>query len=306
MKVLITGSEGFIAGHLRSALAARGHQITGTDRLDPDHGVDIREARDIAGIVRMTRPDVVVHTAAQVGRVFGEDDHHHTITTNALGTVNVALAAAAVGARLVYVSTSEVYGDQGEAMCWEGGPMALPHNLYGLSKRWGEEAARLYCPDGLQIIRLSMPYGPGLPAGRGRAAIINFLDQAHRRVPIPVHRGAERSWCWVGDTIAAMVAVIERGEVGVDPITGHGIYNVGRDDDPRPMVEVARIACDLVGAPYDLIELVDPPAAQTVVKRLATAKLRALGWSPQVELEDGMRRTAETMGLPVLAAPVAA
>ena len=56
------------------------------------------------------------------------------------------------------------------------------------------------------------------------------------------------------------------------------------------------MACDLAGAPYDLIELVDPPGRQTVVKRLATTKIRALGWRPEVSLEEGMQRVYEWVG----------
>jgi nucleoside-diphosphate-sugar epimerase len=59
------------------------------------------------------------------------------------------------------------------------------------------------------------------------------------------------------------------------------------------MLEVAEMACDLAGAPYDLIQLVDPPERQTVVKRLATSKIRMLGWTPRVSLEEGMERVYE-------------
>jgi nucleoside-diphosphate-sugar epimerase len=155
--------------------------------------------------------------------------------------------------------------------------------MYGLSKRWGEESCRLYAPDGLIVLRLSMPYGPGLPAGFGRAAIINMLWQALNRKPIPVHIGAERSWCWVGDTVRAIKLIIEDST--------HGAYNVGRDDAPVSMFQVARIACELTGAPFELIEMVKAPERQTVVKRLSTDKIRELGWTPEVDLLEGMERT---------------
>jgi nucleoside-diphosphate-sugar epimerase len=179
-----------------------------------------------------------------------------------------------------------VYGDQGTAICDEyEGPFGIPHNVYGLSKRWGEDACVLYAPDGLVILRFSMPYGPGLPAGRGRAAIINMLWQALRRQPIPVHVGAERSWCWVGDTVRAARLALEDGA---------GAYNVGRDDAAIPMEYVATIACALTGADHNqLIDLVEAPPNQTVVKRLSTERVRSLGWQPEVDLHEGMERTLE-------------
>jgi nucleoside-diphosphate-sugar epimerase len=209
-----------------------------------------------------------------------------TIEDNAIMTAMVAKACGDRGVRMMYASTSEVYGDWGDRVCLEDAPFTkIPHNAYGLSKRWGEEACRLYAPENLTIMRFSMPYGHGLPAGRGRAALINFLYSALHLEPITVHRGSERSWCWIGDTVRATRILLE-GE-------HKGPFNVGRDDNARSMLEVAEMACDLAGAPYDLIQLVDPPERQTVVKRLATSKIRMLGWTPRVSLEEGMERVYE-------------
>jgi nucleoside-diphosphate-sugar epimerase len=180
-----------------------------------------------------------------------------------------------------------VYGDQGDALCDEyEGPFGLPHNIYGLSKKWGEDVCSLYAPDDLIALRFSMPYGPGLPAGRGRAAIINMLWQALKRERIPVHAGAERSWCWIGDTVRAARLALEHGK--------RGAYNVGRDDNPVSMATVADLACGLTGADADeLVELIEAPANQTVVKRLSTDRIRRLGWEPEVDLREGMERTLE-------------
>lgn len=293
-RILVTGAAGFIGRHLCEELAAHGHDVTGVDRVEGD----LRLPDTARVLVASVQPDVVVHLAAQVGRVFGEDDIDITITNNALATARVAQATQQAGARLVYVSTSEVYGDRGVSWCTEGGPMVVPHNAYGLTKRHGEELASLYAPDGLQVIRLSMPYGPGLPAGRGRAAIINLLHQAHYRQPMTVHHGASRCWCWIGDTVRGMRLVIEKGEQGEyrdDVQWGTGVYNVGRSDNEVTMHRVAQIACGLAGAPLSLIRDVTAPANQTVVKRLSNDKLKALGWAPTVDLEEGMRRTYEVV-----------
>jgi UDP-glucuronate 4-epimerase len=286
VKIAVTGAAGFIGGWLLDELAEAGHEVSGIDRaLTPDprvHHGDLLDPYVASGWLDSTAPDVVVHLAAQVGRIFGEDDVRRTVQLNAEMTTVIAQACAEQGVRLAYASTSEIYGDQGNAQVDEDSPWRLPHNLYGLSKRWGEEACRLYAPDRLVIFRPSMPYGPGSPPGRGRRAMDTMLWQAHHRMPITVHRGAERSWCWVGDTVRGIRLAIEQP----DPLT----VNIGRDDDPRTMLEIARLACKLAGAPEDLIVEVDPPQAQTVVKRLSTDRVRALGWSPTVELEDGMAR----------------
>lgn len=119
--------------------------------------------------------DICVHLAAKVGRLFGEDDPMETITDNVGITALVAQQCGFHEIRMAYASTSEVYGDNGEEVCDEyAGPFTLPHNVYGISKFFGEDICAHYAPDGLTIFRFSMPYGPGLPAGRGRAAIINM------------------------------------------------------------------------------------------------------------------------------------
>jgi UDP-glucuronate decarboxylase len=282
MRVLVTGHRGFLGQHLVRELRTHGHEVIGHDREEGD----LTQQHVLAARLDNWDPDQVIHLAAQVGRLFGEDDLIHTIDSNAIMTTLVANACGERGIPVLYASTSEVYGDRGEEVCHEDDPLTtLPHNLYGLSKRWGEDALRLYAPHWLRIVRLSMPYGPLAPPGRGRRALDNFLWQAHHGMEIPVHAGAERSWCWVTDTVRGIRLVMERGD--------YQVYNVGRDDAPISMFDCAVLACHIAGAPTSLIRVVDPPARQTVVKRLSTARLHGLGWKPTVDLEQGMTELYE-------------
>lgn len=291
MKILVTGARGFIGGHLMAAL--KGHDVVGIDRADGD----LRHDGVFRHLLWCHNPDVVVHLAAKVGRLFGEDKPADTVLDNVGMTALVAKACGDAGVRLAYASTSEIYGDGGSHP-WrepEVGPhrkAAEPHNAYGLTKRQGEEFCQLYTDDPI-ILRFSMPYGPGLPAGKGRAALINFLHNAYHGEPLTVHKDAERSWCWIGDTVRGVRMILESGRGGA--------WNIGRDDNALPMRTVAEMACDLVGASHDLIVEVDAPGRQTVVKRLNTDKLRGIGWDPGVELEDGMRMTLAAMNLAVAA-----
>ena len=289
--VLVTGGAGFIGTALINHLNDHGyitssfdhhhnHSVTGYeilgDLLTPScFEIELETLHSKQPVGR------VIHFAAQVGRLFGEDDLRHSIRSNAEMTAIIAAHTAKMDIPMVYTSTSEIYGDQAEAMCHEDdGPFGLPHNLYGLSKRWGEEVCQLYNPLDLIIWRPSMPYGPGAPPGRGRRALDNMLWQAYHRMQIPVHIGAERSWCWIGDTVEAMRLTMEAGRSEA--------YNIGRDDDPRSMLEIAHLACDVADSPLSLIKEIQAPGRQTVVKRLSTEKIRQLGWSPTVDLEDGI------------------
>ncbi len=282
MKVLITGAEGFIGKHLSAHLKDLNYEVIGVDFKDGD----LREDGVADMIIGRYKPSVVIHLAAQVGIYFNECDCVHAINSNATMTLRVAKACTKHGARLIHTSTSEVYGDRGEEMLREDEPLiGKPTGIYAISKRWSEDAAKEYAGDGLVIIRPSMPYGPGEAVGQGRRAMDNMLWQAYWRMPIIVHKGSARSWCWIGDTVAGYELILREG--------ASGIFNVGRDDAEVSMLEIAHMACDLARVPYGLITEVEPPLKKTVIKRLSTEKLRSLGWVPTVELSEGMPQVFE-------------
>jgi nucleoside-diphosphate-sugar epimerase len=286
MKFLVTGGAGFLGSHICFDLERAGHEVVVLDiKLSRWHDLRFPEIVDSC-FDEHADADVCIHLAAKVGRLFGEDDPMETITDNVGMTALVAQACGLRDIRLAYASTSEVYGDNGQEMCDEyDGPFTMPHNIYGISKETGETVCRHYAAEGLTIFRFSMPYGPGLPAGKGRAAIINMLHQALHSKKIPVHLEAERSWCYVTDTVRAVRMILEQ--------TKFGIFNVGRDDAAVSMLQVAELACELTGSDHSLIEMIPAPSNQTVVKRLSTEKIRNLGWKPEVGLIEGMQRTLE-------------
>lgn len=276
MKILVTGGLGFIGTHLVPYLR-KNNEVIGIDFQDGD----LREAGAIEYFILKYKPDVLIHLAAQVGIFFNEKDCVHAINSNAVMTLRVAKACNQYGIRLVHTSTSEVYGEHGDQLIDENAHLiGTPTGIYAISKRWSEDAAKEYAPEGLVIIRPSMPYGPGAPPGQGRRAMDNMLWQAHHRKPITVHRGSLRSWCWIGDLCSGYETIINSGETGA--------FNIGRDDDERSMLWIAQESCRLAGADESLIRLVDPPAKKTMVKRLSTKRLQGLGWKPTVEIEEGM------------------
>jgi nucleoside-diphosphate-sugar epimerase len=112
-----------------------------------------------------------------------------------------------------------------------------------------------------------------------------MLRQAERRERIPAFRGEARAWCWIGDVSRAVRLVVESGQ--------EGIFNVGSDGDPIMLMDVARTVCELTGAPQDLIDEVEPPAGRAA-PRISIDRLRALGWRPEVGLEDGLRLLLES------------
>jgi nucleoside-diphosphate-sugar epimerase len=280
MKVLVTGASGFVGRALVDELR-HGDGAYEVHPLGREYG-DLAQEGVAERAVAEARPDVVVHAAARIGVVRCEDEPELALRSNVLATALVARAATAHGARLAFVSTADVYG---AAVADEETPPA-PASLYAYTKLWGEQASRLYVPGGLAVLRLSNPYGPGVGAGEGKGALPTMLRQAEARERIPVFRGEARTFCWVGDVTRGIRLVLET--------KAEGVFNVGSDGEPISLADAARLACELTGAPHNLIEEVEPPPGR-VTARIAVERLRALGWRAEVGLEEGMRRLLESL-----------
>lgn len=264
MRVLVTGASGFVGRALVEELrhGGRAYEVHPLERRDGDLADDGVAERAIAE----AGPDAVVHSAARIGIARCEDEPLLAVRSNVLATVFVAQAAARHGARLAYVSTADV---------------REPASLYGLTKLWGEQVAEQYAPHGLAILRLANPYGPG-----STGALPTMLRQAAEGEPVPAFSGEARSWLWIGDATRAIRLVLESAE--------DGIFNIASDSAPVPLTETARLACELAGASPELVEELDPPPGR-VAPRVEVERLRALGWRPEVGLEEGLRLTLQSL-----------
>lgn len=280
MRILVTGSEGFIGRNLVAELRHVGHVVTEMDILLGANN-NTESPRELRTKIEGSNSEVLVHLAGKSSANFmPDDDAMQTVRENAGMTAVVAQVCGDLGVRLVVGSTDQVYGRTDSLRDELKGPWTKPISLYGMTKLWSEEVAELYAPKGFTSLRFSLIYGPGMPAGPRRAALINMLWRAVRGFPIPVH-GVERSWCYYTDAIRACRLVIEDGS---------GPYNIGRSDATVPMDNVARIACRLAAAPTELIESV---SGDKFTKKVSDRRLRLLGWTPEVDLEDGMAKTLD-------------
>jgi nucleoside-diphosphate-sugar epimerase len=256
----------------------RAYEVLPLERADGDLADEGVAERAIAE----ARPNFVVHAAARIGVVRCDEEPELALRSNVLATIQVARATAAHDARLAYISTTDVYGPAAAAD--EETPPA-PQSLYTLTKLWGEQIAHLHAPERLLILRLASPYGPGVETGEGKGALPTMLQQAQRGERMPVFRGEERTWCWIGDIVRGIRLALESGE--------DGVLNIGSDADPVALIDAARLVCAITGASEELIEVVEPPSGR-VSPQISVARLRALGWQPEVGLEDGLRLLLES------------
>jgi dTDP-4-dehydrorhamnose reductase len=209
MRVFITGDRGQLGRALKRAL--EGETVTGCDLPE----VDITDRAAIRAAIAACQPDVVIHAAAWTDVDGCARDPERAYRVNALGTQNVALACAEVGAALVYISTNEVFDGTATEPYREWDPVH-PINPYGRSKAAGEWLVS-HLLTRFYIVRTAWLYAPG-----GR----NF---PHRIIQLADERGALRvvadevsNPTYAPDLAAALVALIRTGACGIYHLTNSG------------------------------------------------------------------------------------
>lgn len=302
MAVLVTGALGVIGTHLTRYLRELGHDIVATDLGIRDYTdyvrADVTAFEDLYRIGRKYNIDTVVHMAGEVGRMVGESHPQKMVYVNDVGTLNIVQFCLEFDARLVFFSTSEVYGhllDKGvpvtEDQIEHEASAFTTTNVYAMSKLFGEALVRHFVQNyGLRAVgvRPFMVYGPGEVPSKWRSAICNFVHAARHNSPITVHAGAVRAWCYIDDFIEGIRILLELPEY-----EGYEAYNIG-SDEYMTMEQVAYTICDEIGRPHELVTVVPPPSQfMSLVKIASIEKMRALGYSPRVTLREGVRAVAQ-------------
>jgi UDP-glucuronate 4-epimerase len=302
MRAVITGSAGFIGSTLAERLVAEGWWVTGVDSFSPFYPTADKEA-NLAGLIGERRFDLVradvatmsldklfadrplvVHLAAQPGVLgsfgTGFDQYLHD---NLLATQRLFEAAAEAGCpRVVYASSSSVYGDAEAYPCFEDSTPTRPRSPYGVTKRACEKLAEVYAGMGLPTVglRYFTVYGP-----RQRPDMaIRRLCEAATGGPRFTLRGDGsqiRDFTHVEDAVDATVRALTAARP--DPV-----LNIGGGVQAS-MTDVIRALGKLTGS---LVPVDRQDAQIGDVRRTAGDTSRAqecLGWRPRVSLRDGLR-----------------
>ena len=304
---VVTGCAGFIGSHLVDALLARGDEVVGIDRFSGHYPRRMKEA-NLAGALadpgfRMIEGDLcaidldeavdgaagVFHLAAQPG-VRGSWGEGFALYArdNLVATQRVAEAAAAAGARLVWASSSSVYGDAALHPTPEATP-PRPISPYGVTKLACESLVGAYAARGLDAVtlRLFTVYGP---RQRPDMAFARAIAAALAGAPFTVlGDGAQtRDVTYVADAVAAALLAMGAGPPGA-------VYNVGGGSEVSLAASLRAIEC-LAGRPLALVfaEAAAGDAARTSAD--TSAARHGLGWAPRTPFAEGiaaqMRATA--------------
>ena len=284
MRLLVTGSSGFLGRQVAQYLAAQsGFQVRGFDLRLPDHAEVPTIQGDLCDCVALESASRGVDAIIHLGGVGDIDvaSAHPSLTTrsNVEGTINVALAATKAGARVIYASTWEVYGDPLYQPVDEDHRCA-PVNFYGATKLSGEHMLNAaVASESLQVItlRLGTAYGPGM---RTNTVFQRFMAQGAASRPLLVHgRGDQwRQFTHTSDIARAFLAACKAGD-------GHLLANI-TSDERVTIRQLADAVAEHYGVPMTFAPARDgdPPPAQISSERA----LRDLGWSAGVVFSQGL------------------
>jgi dTDP-glucose 4,6-dehydratase len=302
-RAVVSGGAGFIGRRLVAGLLDRGWRVLVIDNLVTSRRELLEPLRARAGF-EFSLHDVsdpvevggdvthVLHLASPASPIDFPEIPIQIVKAGTLGTHNLLGLARAKGARFLLASTSEVYGDplvhpQPESYWGNVNPIGL-RGCYDEAKRCAEAFAMAYHRvHGIdtRIVRIFNTYGPGMRLDDGRV-VPNFIGQALRGEPLTVYGDGSqtRSFTFVDDLVAGMLAVLDRGDS--QP------FNIGSPTEVS-VLDFARRIIDLTGSKSEVV-FRPLPADDPRQRCPDIGRARSLlGWQPVVSLEEGLALTID-------------
>ena len=300
--VMVTGGAGFLGSHLCERLLERGNDVICLDNFFTGR------KRNIAHLLgnpqfELIRHDIVHPIYLEVDQIYNlacpaspeayQFNPIKTIKTSTVGMVNVLGLAKRCRARLLHTSTSEVYGDpdvhpQREDYWGHVNPIG-PRSCYDEGKRVAESLCVNYHQEHgteVRIVRIFNTYGPRMAPDDGRV-ISNFIMQALKNEPLTIYGDGQqtRSFCFVSDLVDGLMRLMAHE-------TECGPVNIGNPTE-NSMLELAQ---QVIAATGSSSELTHRELPQDDPRRRCpdiTKARELLGWSPQVDLEQGLKETVD-------------
>jgi dTDP-glucose 4,6-dehydratase len=300
VKILITGVGGFIGSNLAAAHLSQGDEVIGIDNFSTGNRANLKnlDALELiqGGVVESLDkvPDdvnIAYHFASPASPEKYMALAMETMEVNTGGTLAMLRYSLRTGARLVFASTSEIYGDplvnpQTEDYWGNVNPIG-PRSVYDEAKRFGETLVAHFQREhaiNAGIVRIFNTYGPNMDPYDGRV-VSTFIRQALTDEPFTIFGDGSqtRSFCYIDDLVQGIL------------LMGAGIYsgpiNLG---NPREvtLLQLAKIITEIVGSSGE-IKFLELPEDDPKKRNpdIAQAKSK-LGWNPSVSLEDGIKKTA--------------
>ena len=288
---------GTLGRPLKRELERRGHDVWG---LDLQHQADQKYFRaDTASFRQVERAleqdyDYVYHLAAEFGRINGEEYYDTLWTTNVIGTRNILELQKRKKFKLIFASSSEIYGDKHKDILSEEIPLQqsiIQHNDYAVTK-WVNEIQIMNFEKrfGIPAVRLRFfnAYGPGEYYHNYRSVVCLFTYRALHRIPYDVYLGYHRVFMYIDDFIPTLANVADNFVPGE-------VYNIGGDEF-RSVKELSDLILSCSGMDDSIVNYLPEDRHNIMNKRPNIDRARqAFGHNPRVTLEEGVPRTVEWM-----------
>jgi nucleoside-diphosphate-sugar epimerase len=307
--LLVTGAAGFIGSHLVDRLLAEGHRVIGVDNFITGKKDNLHKALSHpeftfieANVIDPPETylpenlsfDLIFHLASPASPIHYQDHPIETYLVNALGTHRLLEWARKNRARMVFTSTSEIYGEplehpQKETYFGNVNPVG-PRACYDESKRFGEMACMTFHKQfqlDTRIVRIFNTYGPRMDPHDGRV-IPALVAQALHHQPVTIEGDGTqtRSFCYVADMVEYLV------RMGMAEGLAGEIINLGNPDE-RTVLALAEAIKQLTGG--EAVVTHTEGREEDISRRCPdiSKATRVLDYSPRVGLEEGLRRTID-------------
>ncbi|HLF02128.1 MAG TPA: NAD(P)-dependent oxidoreductase [Anaerolineales bacterium] len=295
MKILVTGGLGAVGAPLTRELRQRGHEVWVCDLLHSEGPnylrCDVGDYRQVQRAFDRVEPEFVYHLAAEFGRWNGEDYFEKVWESNAIGTKNILRMQEARRFRMVFTSSSEVYGDWPDVMAED----VLDHhpvrqmNDYAISK-WVNEMQILNSADrfGAETVRVRLfnTYGPGEYYSEYRSVVCQFIYRALHDLPYTVYLDHHRTSSYIDDTVRTLANISERFKSGE-------VYNIA-GDEYHDIKSLSDLILRYLGKDDRLVKYMPLESHNTKDKRTDTSRARRdLDHQSAVPLSVGLPRTIE-------------
>ncbi|MEK7083882.1 MAG: UDP-glucuronic acid decarboxylase family protein [Patescibacteria group bacterium] len=305
MTILITGCAGFIGSHLTEKLLNEGHRVLGVDNFQTGSKTNMQSfvanenfafvEHDIEEPLKVGDSiDQIYHLACPAAPVHYQKDPIKTLNTAFIGTKNLLDAATRKNARILYVSTSEIYGDPlehpqhesywgnvnpiGERSCYNEGKRAAESLCFAYHKQHGVD---------IRLVRIFNTYGPRMAKNDGRV-VPNFALQALANEPITIYGTGDqtRSFCFVDDMVRGLIAMMNSNNGFTGPVNLGNPAEISMRSLAETVIRLTNSTSQLTFKPLPS----DDPHRRKPDITLAQEKL---AWQPSTDLEAGLRKTIE-------------